>query len=195
VTYLRSYGLIAAAVVVAGAAFLIGPRWSSRSAEAKSNVKAEKDRKTAPDFALKDANGSTVHLSDYKGKVVLLNFWATWCGPCRVEIPWFLQFEREYKDRGFAVVGVSMDDDGWESVKPYIAEEKINYRILLGNESVSDLYGGLDSLPTTFLIDRSGRVAAIHIGLIGRSTYQDEISHLLDSTVRASLGGGAMRAE
>ncbi|MGH9663240.1 MAG: TlpA disulfide reductase family protein, partial [Bryobacteraceae bacterium] len=170
-TYLRSHGLIAAAVFVAGAACLIGPRWSSHSAEAKANVKSEGDRKSAPDFALKDANGATVHLSDYKGKVVLLNFWATWCGPCRVEIPWFLQFEREYKDRGFAVVGVSMDDDGWESVKPYIAEQKINYRILLGDDSVSNLYGGVDSLPTTFLIDRSGRVAAVHVGLVGRSTY------------------------
>lgn len=194
-TYLRSHGLIAAAIFVAAAVCLIGPRFASSPAEAKANVKAEADRKSAPDFALKDENGATVHLSDYKGKVVLLNFWATWCGPCRIEIPWFLQFEREYKDRGFAVLGISMDDDGWESVKPYIAEEKINYRILLGNDSVGDLYGGVDALPTTFLIDRSGRVAAIHRGLVSRSTYQDEISHLLDSSVRASLGGDTIRTK
>src|SRR5580698_7568475 len=121
--------------------------------------------KPAPEFSLKDANGQTVHLADYKGKVVLLDFWATWCGPCKVEIPWFMEFEQQFKDRGFAVLGVSMDEGGWDDVKPYIQDLKINYRILLGNEEISDLYGGLDSLPTTLLIDRQGKVASVHIGL------------------------------
>jgi len=150
-------------------------------------VKPEKDRKAAPDFALKDANGATVKLSDYKGKVVLLDFWATWCGPCKIEIPWFIDFEQTYKDRGFAVIGVSMDDDGWEVVKPYIQQRKINYRILVGNEEVGARYGGVDSLPTTFLIDRTGRIATIHVGLeTSKQGFQNEIAKLLE-TPGASL--------
>jgi peroxiredoxin len=146
-----------------------------------ASVKNETARKTAPNFTLKDADGRTVKLSDYKGKVVLLNFWATWCGPCKIEIPWFIDFEQKYKDRGFAVLGVSMDDDGWTAVKPYVTEKKLNYRVLLGNDTVGDQYGGVDSLPTTFLIDRNGKVAATHIGLVSKSDYQNEILLLLDS--------------
>src|SRR5271154_5514257 len=86
--------------------------------------RAAKNRKAAPEFSLKDANGQTVHLSDYKGKVVLLDFWATWCGPCKVEIPWFIEFESQYKSRGLTVIGVSMDDDGWKLVKPFIEAKK-----------------------------------------------------------------------
>jgi len=143
-------------------------------------VKPEKDRKLAPDFSLKDASGASVKLSDYKGKVVLLDFWATWCGPCKIEIPWFIEFEQTYKDKGFAVVGVSMDEDGWNVVKPYIQERKVNYRILLGTEMLGQLYGGVDSLPTTFLIDRSGKIASVHIGLSsGKDGFQNEINSLL----------------
>ena len=139
-------------------------------------------RKPAPDFQLKDANGQTFRLADYKGKVVLLNFWATWCGPCRIEIPWFADFERTYKDRGFAVIGIAMDDDGWEVVKPYVEQRKMNYRVAVGTPEVEQLYsggGGMESLPTTFVIDRDGKVADIHIGLISKSNYEDEIEELL----------------
>src|SRR5690242_2179580 len=115
----------------------------------KPVVGEEANRKPAPDFTLKDANGQTVKLSDYRGKVVLLNFWATWCAPCKIEIPWFMSFEQQYKARDFAVLGVSMDEDGWESVKPYLEEHKINYRIVVGNDNTSKLYGEIDSLPTT----------------------------------------------
>jgi peroxiredoxin len=153
----------------------------------KAAVKPENERKTAPEFALKDSNGQTVHLADYKGKVVLLDFWATWCGPCKIEIPWFIEFEQQFKDRGFAVLGVSMDEDGWDAVKPYMDDLKINYRILLGNEQVSDIYGGVESLPTTLLIDRQGKIASVHIGLSqGKEEFRNDIDRLLGLSSSAS---------
>jgi len=145
----------------------------------KAAVKAEQDRRPAPDFNLKDADGKPVKLSDYRGKVVLLNFWATWCGPCKIEIPWFMDFEQTYKDKNFAVLGVSLDEDGWDAVKPYIQQKKINYRVMIGTEQVAQLYGDVDSLPTTFLIDREGRVAAVHIGLVSKSDYLHDILDLI----------------
>jgi cytochrome c biogenesis protein CcmG/thiol:disulfide interchange protein DsbE len=144
-----------------------------------ASLRAGKDRKAAPDFALKDSNGAAVKLSDYKGKVVLLNFWATWCGPCKVEIPWFIEFQQQYKDKGFEVLGVAMDDEGWQAVKPYLTERKVNYRVLLGNDSVTQLYGGVDSLPTTFVIDKEGRIASAHVGLVAKHEYLGEIQSLL----------------
>jgi peroxiredoxin len=149
-------------------------------AEDQAPARPSTNRKPAANFTLVDSNGSSVKLSDYRGKVVLLNFWATWCGPCALEIPWFIEFEQQFKSQGFAVVGVSMDEDGWTAIKPYVAEHKINYRVLLGNESVSTLYGGVDSLPTTFIIDRDGKVAfAPHVGLAGKNEYLKEIQSLL----------------
>jgi hypothetical protein len=96
-----------------------------------------------------------------------------------MEIPWFIEFEQQYKSQGFAVLGVSMDDDGWAAVKPYVAEKKVNYRIVLGNDSVSTLYGGLDALPTTYILDREGKIAfPPHIGLINKSEYVQELQSL-----------------
>ncbi len=160
----------------------------------KSSVRAEKDRKDAPDFKLKDSNGQTVQLADFKGKVVLLNFWATWCGPCTTEIPWFMEFEQSFKDRGFAILGVAMDDDGWESVKPYVSGRKMNYRVLMGSETMSALYGGVEALPTTFIIDRDGKIASMHVGLIDKNEYKNEILHLLDNQKRTAAGNGIASA-
>ena len=158
--------------------FLLG---SCANQATSKQVHVTSNRKAAPEFTLIDASGAKVKLSDYKGKVVLLNFWATWCGPCALEIPWFMEFEQKYKSQGFEVLGVSMDDDGWAAVKPYIAEHKVNYRVLLGNDSVSQLYGGLDALPTTYILDRDGRVAfPVHVGLIDKGEYVQEVQSLLD---------------
>ena len=154
---------------------------SSSSEVSAATVKADKDRKPAPDFALKDADGKVVHLSDYRGKVVLLDFWATWCGPCKIEIPWFMDMQRQNKDRGFEVVGVAMDDEGWEAVKPFVSKIGVNYRVVIGNDTTAQLYGGVDALPTTFLIDRTGRIAAVHIGLTSKKDFEDGVEQLLQT--------------
>ncbi len=117
-------------------------------------------------------------LSNYKGKVVLLNFWETWCAPCRIEIPWFIEFEQQYQNRGVAVLGVALDDAGWD-----------NYRILLGSDEVTQLYGGVEALPTTFTVDREGRVASTHIGLISKSDYRKEVEQLLAPVRRSGTAG------
>lgn len=164
-------------LVILGAALWLASCSSEPSA--KAAVKPTKDRKKAPEFTLKDAAGKPVKLSDYKGKVVLLNFWATWCGPCKLEIPWFIEFEQTYRDKGFAVLGVSMDEEGWDIVRPYIAKAKVNYRILLGDDMVAQLYDGVDSLPMSFIVDRLGRIAGVHVGLVSKKDFQDEIRELL----------------
>jgi peroxiredoxin len=182
---LRLTATIAAALLL-GAMFE-GCSSAPRSVRAAS-VKPDKDRKDAPDFTLKDAEGKPVHLSDYKGKVVLLDFWATWCGPCKIEIPWFMEMQRKNKDRGFEVLGVSMDDEGWEVVKPFLADLSINYRLVIGNDQTAQLYGGVDALPTTFLIDRSGKIAAVHVGLANKKDFEDGVEQLLETN--ASPAGG-----
>jgi cytochrome c biogenesis protein CcmG/thiol:disulfide interchange protein DsbE len=138
------------------------------------------DRSMAPDFTLSDASGHPVSLAALHGKVVLLNFWATWCAPCNQEIPWFVDFQGRYESRGFTVLGVSMDEEGWRAVKPYIAREGVNYPVAIGDNQVAQLFGGLGSIPLTIVIDRSGRVAAVHAGLCRRSEYESDINAVLE---------------
>ena len=167
--------VFAAGLSLAMALLITNPGTSAAS----SALKGPKDRKAAPEFTLKDSQGVVVKLSDYTGKVVLLNFWATWCGPCKVEIPWFIEFESKFKSSGFAVLGVSMDDDGWKSVRPYLGRMHMSYRVMIGDDALVARYGGIESLPETLLIDREGRVAAKHIGLTSKGNYEQEIAELL----------------
>lgn len=172
------WALAAASTAAAGIliAFPTSMAFASRCVEACGQfIRSSSPVATAPDFTLNDAEGRPWRLSDLRGKVVLLNFWATWCNPCRVEVPWFIEFERSYRDRGVAVVGVSLDEDGWDSVTPFLARHGVNYRVLIGNDAVAGLFGGVQSLPATFIIGRDGRIQATHIGLASREVYEDEI--------------------
>jgi peroxiredoxin len=131
-------------------------------------------------FTLKDMNGKDVRLADLEGQVVLLNFWATWCGPCRLEIPWFVEFQEKYKDQGFRVVGISVDDPP-EALPPFAKRFKINYPLLVGadREDVQKAYGPIFGVPTTFIIDRNGRICIRHVGQVGREQFESEIKSLL----------------
>jgi peroxiredoxin len=142
-------------------------------------VKKETDRKKAPDFEVNDAEGRTVRLSDYAGKVILLDFWATWCTPCKASVPWFNELQAKYSAEGFTVLGVSMDEKGWDVVKPFVEKMQIKYPVALGTKRIAYLYGDVDQLPLAFFIDRAGKVAAIHLGPAGKKEYEKVIRTLL----------------
>ncbi len=150
-----------------------------RNPVASSAFLKPEERRMAPDFVLDDASGKPVRLSELRGQVVLLNFWATWCAPCRIEIPWFIEFQKAQQSRGYTTLGVSLDEDGWDAVKPYIDQHRINYRVAIGTDDLAQLYGAT-SLPTTLIIDRSGRIAAMHVGLCSRNEYEADIKAVLD---------------
>src|SRR6266571_6960031 len=133
----------------------------------------------APDFSLESLEGKTMRLSDFRGKAVLLNFWATWCGPCKIEMPWFVELQKEYGPQGFQIVGVAMDDASIEDIAKFVRQMGVNYPILLGKEAVGESYGGIGVLPTTFFIDRNGKLVAREFGLQSRSVFVDHIKEAL----------------
>jgi thiol-disulfide isomerase/thioredoxin len=133
----------------------------------------------APDFELPALDGKNLKLSDLRGKAVLLNFWATYCGPCKIEMPWFVELQKEYGPQGFQVVGVAMDDASTEDIAKFTKEMGVNYTILLGKESVGESYGGVSVLPTTFFLDRDGKLIAREFGLQSRSVFVDHIKKAL----------------
>lgn len=144
-------------------------------------------RKPAPTFHLVGETGKTMQVSDYQGKVVLLNFWATDCGGCRLEIPSFIELEQAYKDKGFTAIGVAMDisyeqlksaDEAWARVRPFIVDHKLNYPILMGDDSILNTYQ-VKAYPATFLIDKSGRIAATYVGVVNKDNVEANIKTLL----------------
>lgn len=136
--------------------------------------------KIAPDFALRALDGHTVKLSDFRGKPVLLNFWATWCAPCRIEMPWFVGFYKQYQSQGLEIVGVSMDDSGQETaIAEFIKERNVNYPILIGNNEVADLYGGLRFLPQSLFIDREGNIVKTGYGIKTKEDFELGITEFL----------------
>jgi thiol-disulfide isomerase/thioredoxin len=147
-----------------------------------------KDLPNEPDVTFKDLQGKDVSLSSFKGKVVVVNFWATWCEPCRVEIPWMIDFQQKLGDKGFTLLGVAMDDEGKSVVEPFVQKTQfdvdghnmtMNYPIVLGNDDLAAKFGGLIGLPTSVVISRDGKVAKRFIGLASRDQLEKTIQGLL----------------
>src|ERR1700730_6247213 len=141
-----------------------------------------------PDVTFKDLQGKNVPLASLKGKVVLVDFWATWCEPCRTEIPWWIEFQQKYADKGFTMLGVAMDDEGKSVVDPYVQKTQfgvgghsmtIDYPIVLGNDDIASKFGGLIGLPTSVLITRDGKLHKRFIGLVNHDAVEKESQGLL----------------
>ncbi len=136
----------------------------------------------APDFELATLDGRRVKLSDYRGKAVLLNFWATWCPPCKIEMPWFVDLQKQYGKDGLVVLGVAMDDTEPPKIAEFAHEMGVNYQVLLGTDQVSDDYGNVQYLPTTFYLDRNGVIVDKAAGLFSREEIEGDIKKILAST-------------
>jgi cytochrome c biogenesis protein CcmG/thiol:disulfide interchange protein DsbE len=147
--------------------------------------------KPAPAFTLDDLSGKKVSLESYRGKALLINFWATWCGPCKVETPWLIDLRNKYAGQGFEVLGISTEGDdlakgdkaGWAkdraAIAKFVAEEKMTYPVLIDGDSLSEKYGGLDAMPTSFFVDRKGNVVAAQMGLTSASDIENNIKKAL----------------
>ena len=172
------------AVIVAGMLFA-GIRMS-RTNRANGPARGQLMGNVAPDFELPALDGKNLKLSDLRGKAVLLNFWATYCGPCKIEMPWFVELQKQYGPQGFQIVGVAMDDASTKDIADFAKEMGVNYPVLIGKESVGDAYGGVQFLPENFYIDRNGKLVARAFGLKSRSEIEDEIKAIIASktTVR-----------
>ena len=175
-------------LLIAAAAAIVAAAGGERSAAAlrdgsargpeKLSVAETQDRKAAPAFALPNAAGHEVSLEAYRGEVVVLNFWATWCHGCKQELPWFVRFEKEYGSRGLTVIGASTDADGWKSVTPYLKKKPLNYPVVIADVTLTSAYG-LGAMPMTVLIDRQGRIAATYTGVVDRAACDQAIQSLL----------------
>ena len=174
--------IIAISVMLAAAPYMARRAGLSNSPEPGDELKG----KPAPEFALESLDGATVHLSDFRGKAVLLNFWATWCQPCKIEMPWFEDLQEQYGSQGFQVVGIAVDDASKEDIAKFAKEIGVNYPILLGKEAVGTAYGGVPFLPSSFFIDRDGKIVTRVSGLKSRSEIEDDVKAAL-SQGRAAL--------
>ena len=155
----------------------------NKTANSNSNVQTTqtKDEKAAPDFSLESTDGMAVSLKQYRGRVVILDFWATWCGPCRRGIPDLVSLQKKYKD-DLRVIGISLDTDTKSDVIPFAKKFNINYPILYGNQQVTQAYGGINAIPTTIVIDQYGDIVAKYVGLVDKETFAKHIEELISKS-------------
>jgi peroxiredoxin len=166
---------------------LFGIERAGRSAGHLGATRADVEDKVAPDFTLQSIDGKTVRLSDFRGKAVLLNFWATYCAPCRIEMPWFVELQKQYAAEGLQVVGVAMDDARPDDIEKFANELGVNYPILVGQETVGNAYGGVQFLPSTFYIGRDGKVVDKVFGLKTKNEIEENIKKTLAHPVTSSV--------
>jgi cytochrome c biogenesis protein CcmG/thiol:disulfide interchange protein DsbE len=176
---LLTVGILLAALALAFVWIHEDSTGKPRAAAGGSGPGRGKIGSTAPALKLKDLQGKDVNLEELRGKVVIVDFWATWCQPCEVMIPWFIEFKNRYGAQGLEIVGVAMDDEGLDAVKPYAEKMKMNYVLLLGTEDAAEAWGGIFGLPTTFILDRQGRIHNRHVGLVSKSEFEKDIRELL----------------
>ena len=175
--------------VVAAAMLFFGFHMARRSGASTSLALAKSE--PAPDFTLQSLDGKNMSLSDLRGKAVLLNFWATWCSPCKIEMPWFIELQKQYGSQGLQVVGVAMDDSSKEDIAKFASDMGVNYPVLLGKEAVGEAYGGVPALPETFFIGRDGKIVDKIIGLKGRAEIEDAIKKALETRAVSSQAAAA----
>jgi thiol-disulfide isomerase/thioredoxin len=142
-------------------------------------VQGDLKGKMAPNFELDTLDGKKIKLSDLRGKAVLVNFWATWCGPCKIEMPWFVELQNQYGPEGLTIIGIAMDDSPTEEIAKFAKEMGINYPILRGKEAVGEAYGGVMGLPTTFYVGRDGKIVDQGAGLVSRKEIENNIKAAL----------------
>jgi cytochrome c biogenesis protein CcmG/thiol:disulfide interchange protein DsbE len=180
-------------VIVTILALILGTYFADKATRVKAKIDSPdmssaspKVGEPAPELTLKDLDGNDVSLSEYKGKVVLVNFWATWCEPCRIEIPWLIEMQQKYGPKGFVILGIALDEEGKSVVAPFVAKERfdvngqkepMSYKILIGNDDAAEKFGGLFGYPTSILISRDGKQIKRITGIIS----YDEISKVIES--------------
>ncbi len=165
-------------IALLGVAFVGGIYFLARHSSRTHAAGGSGTGAIAPDFSLPQLNGEPLRLSAFRGKIVLLDFWATWCAPCRDETPHFVDLQSKYGPQGLQIIGVSMDDEP-EPVRDFYREFKMNYPVVMGNAKIGELYGGVLGLPIAFLIGRDGRIRSKHIGSTDSSVFEKEVSNLL----------------
>jgi peroxiredoxin len=177
---MRKNALVFVALTVAVMAMLASGKYLDR-ARKHGSMALVGDVKgiPAPDFSLLTLDGQKVKLSDYRGKAVLLNFWATWCPPCKVEMPWFVDLQKQYGKDGLVILGVAMDDAEPAQIGKFASDLGVNYLVLLGTNKVSDDYGDVQYLPTTFFIGRNGAIVDKLTGLLDRKDIEDDVKKAL----------------
>jgi len=144
----------------------------------------------APDFTLETLDGKSVSLSSLRGKAVLVNFWATWCGPCKIETPWLVDLQNEYGAQGLQIVGVAMDDSGKEEIAKFAKDMGMNYPVLLGKEAVGEAYGGVPALPESFFVGRDGKIVDKIMGIEGKAEIEDAIKKALSTQAASDVNPG-----